>query len=214
MSDLDEAGGSAFDDLERWAAKARAREAVEARVRERWLRTQAEEGARLAHVLAGFVEQRSSVVVTTTAGRQLAGHLTSVGQDFVAVESAAGVSTLVALTALAWVRSAVGEPRRREPAIGPDPSWFDDDGAGTGAAGGGPGEPGTGDARGASLADVLAQAVAHRPRVAVQSESTSITGALRSVGVDVVVVQTAGEPPGLAYVRLRSIYEISFLDSG
>ncbi|MGH9224918.1 MAG: hypothetical protein ACRD2W_14350, partial [Acidimicrobiales bacterium] len=69
-------------------------------------------------------------------------------------------------------------------------------------------------ARGTSLAAVLSQAVAHRPRVAVQIESASITGALRSVGVDVIVLQTAGEPPGLAYVRLRSIYEISFLDSG
>ena len=201
-----------FDDLERWAAEARAREAADARVRERWLRTQAEEGARLAQVLAGLAEQRASVVVTTTAGRQVAGQLTSIGQDFVAVESAAGVSTLVALAALAWVRSAVGEPHRREPAIGPDPSWFED--GDDEDAGGGSTVPGMGDARRASLADVLAQAVAHRPRVVVQTEGASITGALRSVGVDVVVVQTAGEPPGLAYVRLRSIYEISFLDSG
>ena len=88
--------------------------------------------------------------------------------------------------------------------MGPDPAAFDDDGAADDA-----GLP-----DGASLAAVLAQAVAHRPRVMVQTGDATLTGALRSVGVDVIVVQTATDPPGLAYVRLRSIYEISFLDSG
>jgi len=206
--DADDPEAGAFDDLERWAAEARAREAAEARVRERWLRTQAEEGARLSLVLAGLAERRASVVLTTVAGRQLGGRLTSVGQDFASIESAAGVSTLVALAAVAWVRTAHGEPHRREPSLGPDPAWDDGAGEGGGERGGGR------DGRGASLADVVAQAVAHRPRVAIQAEGASITGDLRSAGVDVIVLQTAGEPPGLVYVRLRSIYEISFLDSG
>ncbi|MGH9225774.1 MAG: hypothetical protein ACRD2W_18755, partial [Acidimicrobiales bacterium] len=122
-----DAYGGGVDGLERWAAEARARDAAESRVRERWLRTQAEEGARLAQVFAGLAERRTSVVLTTTAGRQLPGRLTSIGQDFVALESPAGLSTLVALEAVAWVRPGVGEPRRRDPAVGPDPSAYGDE---------------------------------------------------------------------------------------
>ena len=74
-----------LDDLERWAAEARAREAADARVRERWLRTQAEEGGRLGLVLAGLAERRADVLLTTVAGRAIAGRLLAVGQDFVAI---------------------------------------------------------------------------------------------------------------------------------
>lgn len=213
MSDADEFAGG-LDDLERWAAEARAREAADARVRERWLRIQAEEDARLAQVLAGLAERGTAVIVTTAAGRQVAGRLTAIGRDFVAVASPAGHSTLISLHALAWVRTAHGDGarrrREREPAVGPDPSPFDVGERSVGASGDGSG----GNPAGAALVDVLAQAVAGRPRVVIQTENASLLGALRSVGVDVVVVQTATDPPGLAYVRLRSIYEISFLDSG
>ena len=194
-----------LDHLERWAAEARAREAAEARVRERWLRTQAEEGARLGLVLAGLAERRAEVVVTTIGGRTVPGRLTGVGQDFVAVERA-GV-TLVALHAVAWLRESPGHAPRSSPATGPDEE-LDADGAedrGLGREGVGPG---------ASLAGVLAQAVAHRPRVTVVTDAASLTGELRTVGLDVLVLRTPGEPPSLAYVRLRSLYEISFLDSG
>ena len=192
---------SAFDDLERWAADARAREAAEARVRERWLRTQAEEDARLSQVLAGLAERRAEAVVTTTAGRAVPGRVTGLGQDFVAVQGQ-GRTTLVPLHALAWVRPVAGGQRKRpEVGLGPDPVGFDD-----------------GDdlelSASAALVDVLNHAAAHRPRVSLAAQGAVLAGELRAVGFDVVVVETAGEPPGLAYVRLQSLSEISLLASG
>lgn len=182
------AGG--LDDLEAWAAEARAREAAESRVRERWLRAQAEEGAQFASVLAGMVERGAPVTVTTTAGRHVSGQLTSVGEDFVALTLAGGRRTLVALAAVAWVREAPGQRSEGSLADRGDPP------------------------EAAALVDVLAQAVAHRPRVAVQTDDATLTGELRAVGVDVLALETAGDPPALVFVRLPSVYEISFLDSG
>jgi hypothetical protein len=188
-----------FDEIDRWAAEARAREAADARVRERWLRAQAEEGAQMAQVLAGLAERGATVVVTTIAGRSVVGRLASVGQDFVRVATTAGSTSLVPFSALAWLREPPGDRRRPDPAVGPDPSPFADDGGPPGAA---------------ALVDLLAQAAAVRPRVTVHSNGASVTGDLRSVGIDMAVVQTDGDPPGLTYVRLASVYEISFLDSG
>jgi hypothetical protein len=48
----------------------------------------------------------------------------------------------------------------------------------------------------------------------VHVQGALLSGELRAVGFDLVVLQTSGTPPGLAYLRTRSIYEISFLDSG
>lgn len=201
---MDEEAAGGLDDLERWAAEARAREAAEARVRERWLRTQAEEGGRLASVLAGLAEQEADVVVTTAGGRAVSGRVSGVGGDFVAVVSPPGRTTLVALGAVAWVRPApeAGGGRRNlraSPAMGPD------DGA--------PPEDCEAPPR-ATLADVLAQAVADRPRVAVFAANASLTGELRAAGLDLLVIEPSGAPAALAYVRLDAIYEISFLDSG
>ncbi len=179
-----------LDDLEAWAAEARAREAAESRARERWLRTQAEEGAQFASVLAGLVERAGPVTLTTTAGRHLSGQLTSVGEDFVSLTLGGGRRTLVALAALAWVREAPGRRGEASLAERSDPP------------------------ESATLADVLAQAVAYRPRVAVQTDRAAVTGELRAVGVDVLALETAGDPPAMLSVRLRSVYEISFLDSG
>lgn len=200
MAAVDADGAGGLEDLERWAAEARAREAAEARVRERWLRTQAEEGGRMASVLAGLAEQGAEVVVTTSGGRAVPGRLASVGRDFVALVSPAGRTTLVALHAVAWVRPSppAGTGRaRRAPAMGPDDDVDD-------------GDPSSG----AALADVLSEAVADRPRVAVFADGASLTGELRAAGVDLLVIEPAGAPSALAYVRLGSVYEISFLDSG
>lgn len=199
---VDEEAVGGLDDLDRWAAESRARDAAESRVRERWLRTQAEEGGRLASVLAGLAEQRADVVVTTAGGRAVAGRLTGVGADFVVLVSPQGRTTLVALGAVAWVRPApqaeAGRRRSRPlPAMGPDESPYSDDLS-----------------EGVALADVLAQAVVDRPRVAVFADGASLTGELRAAGLDLLVIEPAGAPSALAYVRLGSLYEISFLDSG
>ena len=65
-----------------------------------------------------------------------------------------------------------------------------------------------------TLAEVLAQAVANRPRVAVVLGEVTVVGELRAVGTDVLSVRTDGEPAGLSYVTLASVSEVSLFDSG
>lgn len=172
-------------DLERWAADARAREAADARVRERWLRAQAEEEASLAGVLLALAERCETVVVTTAAGRRHRGTVTGVGGDFAAIEVGAGTTTLLCLHALADVRVVEGTRAT----------------AGESAA------------LGVRLADVLAQAAGQRPRVSVQAGVTSVVGDLWAVGGDVMTVRTDGTAR-VAYVALASVSEVSFLASG
>lgn len=198
MADPDQAD---LEGLERWAADARAREASDARVRERWLRTQAEEDARLTQVLAGLAERRAEVTATTTAGHHVTGRVTAVGSDFLALAGAGGRTTLVPLAALAWVRPTGERLRRASLVLGPDPTDP-----------GGPQDPV--DAASPALVDVLGHAAAERPSVSVRVLDAALTGELRAVGVDVLVVETSGEPPGLAYVRLQSLSDISLLTSG
>ncbi len=196
-----------FDDVERWAAEARARDAADARLRERWLRRQAEEEAVFAGLLVDLAERGTGVVVTTVGGRHHVGRVDAVGADFVALGTTGGRTTLVALTALAAVRVA---GRRRAQVVGHDEGHDD---------GRSPSSPVVGadrDPRRATvtMADVIAHGVDRRPRVQVFSASACLGGELRAVGSDVVTVHTDGDPPGLAYVRLASVSELSFLDSG
>jgi hypothetical protein len=177
-------------DLERWAADARAREAADARVRERWLRAQAEEESSLAGVLLTLAERRETVVLTTVSGRRHRGVIAGVGVDFAALQAPAGTSTLVALAALADLRVVDGG---RRPA----------------AATTGDGEA----ALGVRLGEVLAQAAGQRPRISVQAGAITVVGDLRAVGTDVLTVLADGDA-GVVYVGLASMSEVSFLASG
>jgi len=181
-----------LEGLERWAADARARHSADARLRERWLRAQAEEDASLAALLVALAEREETVVLTTVAGRRHRGPLAGVGLDFCAVTAPSGATTLVALDALAEVRTLEAGGRRRPQAV-------------------------AGDAQGrASLAvrlgDVVAQAAGQRPRVSVQAGATSVAGDLLAVGRDVLTLRTDGA--SVVYVRLASVSEVSFLASG
>jgi hypothetical protein len=176
-------------DLERWAADARAREAADARVRERWLRAQAEEESSLAGVLLALAERRETVVVTTVVGRRHRGVVAGVGVDFAALKAPDGSTTLVALTALGDVR-VVEEGRRSATTTGD-----------------------AGVELGVRLGEVLAQAAGQRPRILVHAGVAAVTGDLRAVGGDVVTVRADGAA-GVVYVPLTSISEISFLASG
>lgn len=199
-------GRHSTGDLERWAADARARDAAEARARERWLRTQAEEEATLAGVLLDMAEQERSVTLHTTAGRSYAGRVQSVGEDFVAISTGGAPVTLVALSAVAVLRPEGAEPRRATvPATAPDDGWSPAT------------DPGSGRALGVGLADVLAQAAGHRPRVSIDVADQTVVGDLRTVGADVLTIRAAGrssERPGLAVISLQSVSAISLLDSG
>lgn len=199
----DDEGGSGlspFEEIERWAAEARARDAVDARVRERWLRRQAEEEATFAGLLVDLAERQVGVVVTTTANRRHAGVVEAVGADFVALHGPAGRTAIVALASVASVASVAS--------------------LGTGGPGDGRRRALTGrDDRASrsltvSLADVLAHAAANYPRVQVHAGTAIVVGELRTVGADVISVHTDGDPPATAYLSLASVSDVSFLDSG
>lgn len=180
-----------LDDIERWVADARAEEAAGERVRERWLRQQAEEEATFAGVLVDLAERQAVVTVTGVSGRRHQGRVAAVGADFVALRADSGRLTLLALASVARVRLAPldrrvsGSPRQ--------------------------GNEGSSEV---TLAEVLAQAVAHRPRLSVHFGADHLLGELRAVGADVVSISVDGQSAGLTYARLASVSEISFLDSG
>lgn len=196
----------AIDDLDRWAADVRARDAAEARARERWLRTQAEEEATLAGLLLDAAERRGAVSLQTKANRTYSGRIRSVGRDFVAIRASGAPLTLVAISAVALI--VPDEPGRSRPAP--------------------PASSGSGSDRDAAslslgLADMLAQAAGDRPRVSVDTGAQVVVGDLRTVGSDVITVTTpAGASPGAvgrlspaqALIPLQSLSAISFLDSG
>ena len=120
--------------------------------------------------------------------------MTGVGVDFVAIEAGGGATTLLALSGVGDVRVADSGPSLRARST-------------TTGEGTGRGELGV------RLGEVLAQAVAQRPRILVHTGATSVVGDLRAVGRDVLTVQTDGGA-GAVYVGLASLSEISFLASG
>ncbi len=183
-----------LDDLERWAAGARAQEAAEARVRERWLRQAAEDEASFAGLLVDLAEDGRPVSVTTVGGRRHHGPIVAVGADFVAVAGPENRLVLLRLAAVAEVRPGTGKRRAQAAA----------------AAATGSGRQ----SRDVAMAEVLAQAAATRPRVAVVLGAVTVVGELRAVGTDVLTVRTDGEPGGLSYVTLASVSEVSLFDSG
>jgi len=181
--------------FERWAADARARDAADSRVRERWLRQQAREESTLAGILLRHAEKGEAVVVTTTAGRRHQGTVAGVGEDFVALRPATGHVVLVPMTAVAEVRVAGS--------AGTDISQ--------GAA---PPEGCSEVGLAVTLADLLNQAAGHRPRLALRAGEVSVVGDLESVGVDVLSLTLEGTAAGVAYVRLASVSDISLFASG
>jgi len=236
MSRMGEAGGWLdVDDIERWVAEVRVRDAVGARQRERWLRRQAEDEAAFAGLLLGLAERREAVVTTTVGGRHHIGRVEAVGADFTALTTVGARVTLVSLAAVAAVKVAkTAEARRGYGArVAADARSLrgalpTGETAAAGATTTGvtvagetmAGVPGAGETMagvtmaGVTMADVIGHAVERRPRVQVFAGAAQAGGDLRSLGADVVTLQTDGNPPSLAYLRLASVSEFSFLDSG
>jgi hypothetical protein len=177
------------DDLDAWAAEARAQEAALARSRTRWLRQQADDGADFTSVLVELSERGTDVAIDTARGGVVRGRITTVGRDFVAVAGQRARVMFVASVAVVAVRpleqtGSTLSVDRRHP--------VDD-----------------------TLAAAVTRAAADRPRVVVHTSGASapLAGELRSCGRDVMTVVADGEPPAPAYLRLSSVSEISF-DSG
>ena len=183
-------------ELDRWAAGARAGEAGEARVRERWLRRQAAEESTLAGLLALLAGSRAPVTLTTRSGRALRGPVIGVGADFVALAGSAGSPERFVLVALGAVASLTEAPAAAPERSGP------------------PGRPDGRGVHGVGLGDLLAQASAHRPLLRMCNGAASVVGELRSIGADVAVMRTDDPAGAPVYVSLAGLEEVSFLGSG
>jgi hypothetical protein len=147
------------------------------------MRQAAEEDATLWGVLADLGERRVAVALRTRSGRSHQGAVRVVGDDFVALRTATG-ELLVAVPAIGIVRTAPGVA-----AATGDRSVRAELG----------------------LGDVLARLAAERERVLVVTldGDDAVSGQLRSVGNDVVVIRTDSDRPVTAYVRLAAIGEVT-----
>lgn len=167
--------------------ESRHREALDDRARQRWLRTQLEEGARFVGTLADLADQHVAVTLRTGAGTAHRGWLVGVAADHVVLRPADGPRAYVALDAVTDVR--------------PEP------GLGHGAA--------TGERAALAdrtLAEVLLRAVPERPRVhlRVRGQPDGMSGQLRGVGRDVVSVLLDGGRD-VVYLRVGAITELAFV---
>lgn len=174
------------DDVDTAAAALRVDAAVAARRKRRELGRQAGESATFVGTLTDLAERRTTVTITASTGRLHAGRITAVGDDFVALDGDH-------LTTLLPLRSIVGVM-----AAGDDAASVDD----------------RSPARAAGLAAMLAELAVDRPRVTVRGSSGDpISGCLVDVGIDVARLRPDGQP-GVVYVALPSLAEVSVTGSG
>ena len=133
-------------------------------------------------MLADVAERGVPVAVHVRGGRQHRGEVRALGSDFVALRSA-DTDVIVALAAVTSVRTRPG-----------DASTIGDRSIATSLR----------------LVDVLAGLAAERAAVllVMAGADDAVAGALRSVGQDVVRVQTAGAPAATAYVPVGAIVEV------
>ena len=169
--------------LDAWLADARVEGSADARAREHWLRTAADADATFAGVLLDLAERGVAIAVATVGARRLQGVAHVLGADFVALRGPAGNEVLLALRAIASVRTA--------PAVG----------------------VASGErvvTTELCLVDVLSELAAERARarLVVLDGTDAVTGELRAVGQDVVTVRIDGQPPATAYVRTAAVAEV------
>lgn len=157
---------------------------AESRTRERWLQAAAEADATFSGVLLDLAERGTAVAVSTSCGRRHHGGIEVLGADFVALRLATGGEVLLALAAVAAVRTApLVDTALGERAVSTE----------------------------LRLADVLAELAAERARVLLVTVdgTESVAGELRAVGHDVVTIRSDGDPPATAYVAVGAIAEVT-----
>lgn len=169
-------------DLVRWLADARVDAAAASRARGRWLRQQLEEEATLAGVLLDLAERAATVVVATAGGRRHRGYVAAVANDFCVMRNAHSTDVLLALGAITTLQPL------------DDPSVI---------AGGRPA------ALDMELVDALAALLVDRPRLLlVAFDGTGVSGELRSVGRDLVVMRPDGERRS-TYLPVGNVAEVT-----
>jgi hypothetical protein len=176
-------GRSSFDDdLRDLTDEQRARAAAEARRRQHWLHQQAAEEGSFRGVLLDLGERRLLVAVATRSGRTVRGTIVRIGRDYVGLQAPEGERALLPLEAITAVR--------------PQP---------------GSGPPTLGDRAvvvSTSLAAVLGELVAERPRLSVHTATgDGIAGELRSTGRDLLVLRDDGGE--VVYVPLGAVTDVS-----
>ena len=191
---MDEPGDASTDELlarlGRWRGEQEAAEAARSRTRERWLRQQAAEAARLSSVALDLAERGAVVTLTTTTGSTHAATVVGVAREFVVLRSSGGRLTFVRWSCVAAIRLPAGERAGEADADRDAPL----------------------DVR---LAHALAGLVADRPRVRVLTVgcADAWTGELRSVGRDVITLRLDGAGPGgdAVYLALDAVAEVTVL---
>lgn len=170
--------------LDAWLADARVEGSADARARERWLHAAATADATFGGVLVDLAERGTTLAVSTTGGRRHHGRLQVIGADFVALRGPSGAEVLLALAAVASVRTApLVEPAGGERVV----------------------------TTALRLTEVLAELTAERARVVIVAGdgTDAVVGELRAVGYDVVTIRTDADPPGAAYVPVAAITEVA-----
>lgn len=170
--------------LERWAAEARIDHSARRRMRERWLRQQAEEEGHLIGVVTDLGERAVPSSVHTLSGRVHHGRIRVVGRDFIAITGEPSGDVFVALDAVASVRSRLGGP-----------ATIGDRTVSTRLV----------------LAEVLARLAGQRERVLLVTghNDSTIAGTLLAVGHDMVTLRLDGaDHAGTAYVPQAAISEV------
>jgi hypothetical protein len=177
--------------FEAWLADLQVDEAVDARARTEWLRRQAVEEATFVGVLADLAEHDERVVIESAAGARV-GRLRVVGQDFCALKMGEGDvrrgHVLVPYHSLTSVRpsgdAAIAVGVTGDRVLTPRATFI-------GAL--------------SALAD-------ERARLRLTTAAGSLTGELRSVGIDVATLRLDDRRP--AYARVTSLVEVSVVESG
>lgn len=170
--------------LPRWTAQARVEQRALERAREASLRRQAAESATVAGCLLDLAERGAAVGITTVAGRNLHGTITTVGLDYVRLASLWHRDVIVPFAAILVIRPKPGDAE----ALGGRPPAAD-----------------------LTLGEALAELAHDRPRMvlALRTPDQTVSGELRSVGADVVNVSLDGPEPVVASIPLAALAEIS-----
>ena len=176
-----------LSDLARWTADTRVEDAARSRVRERWMRQQAEEDARFVGLALDLSEGGTGVIVRTTTGHTLRGRIAAVAIDFCVLRNDGGPPTLLAFSTIATLRPEQGHRAGEASSERAAPLS-------------------------ATLAHLLAGLAGERPRVrlVVDGGGEALVGELRSVGADVATMRLDGDG-GTVYVRLGSVRETTLL---
>jgi hypothetical protein len=151
------------------------------RARERWLQDVAQQEATFGGILADLAERHAPITVETTAGRRHHGVVHVIGADFASLHTRPSTEVVVAFAAIEVVRTS--------PTV----------------------DTTLGDRMLSTelrMVDVLERLAAERERamVVLRHGEHAVSGELRSVGHDVVVVRA---DPGTAYVPITAITEVS-----